>query len=661
MALGRKVLQGKGLHTDNPCQRQFWTDCLTSAVYHRNEAMVELLCQAGVHQEINWKRWESDWDLPFPILQTLLDYGGDPESFIKNEDAGFPLISAALSGSLEAVELLLNKGARVNLHLSDYYGTALQAAVFRGHSEVAKYLIRHGADTNIPYIQQIELLDRKLGDYGRPGASILAPVQIAAKMNNLPLLQILLQYGAPAMACPVSAHPDIIPYLSDRFSTKCRTPYYENLRPVYTALQYGVINRNVEIVALLLREGVSPDSRVVRGVDETPLQMSTRLGDVEIFTLLWTWGADINVPAASPNGRIAMQGAAESGNWEIISMLIGRANINAPAGAELGMTALQAACLNGHSMIAGIFVAHGAHIHTRPSPVAGLTAIQAAAAHGDIGLVRDLIALGSDVNGPATEGSLTALLAAAENKHLPLVELLVQHGADVNATAGHGPQSPLVSAVSNNWFDGAWFPLKNSAHVNGPPTSYGDVQCHLDHLLSPLGWAIGNNCQEMIELLLQYGADIGAVVELESGLGALMHALYKGSSFGVTDLLLKTLPTLEEHPGCERVLELLLLGPLYDDTVSRRRILDRVKSLPPVLRRNAAQRAWNELPPSVGDSEYDEDPMRIDIRLLQEFGVSLDSRALDESTLLMRTAQRGYERFSNKASTMPICCSLMAS
>lgn len=216
VALGRRVLQGQiRLHTGNPSQRQFWTNCLSSAVYQRNEAMVELLCQAGVHREIKWRWWQDDWKLLLPIVQMLLDYGAHPETFVKNEGAGYPLISAALNGSLDAVGLLLNKGARVNLYLWNYYGTALQAAVLRGHSEVAKYLLRHGADANIRDIQLIQFLDWGIGGSEYQWAPILTPVQIAAKMNNLPLLQILLEYGAPAMACPVSALISYLIFLTD--------------------------------------------------------------------------------------------------------------------------------------------------------------------------------------------------------------------------------------------------------------------------------------------------------------------------------------------------------------------------------------------------------------------------------------------------------------
>ncbi|KOC18129.1 ankyrin repeat-containing protein [Aspergillus flavus AF70] len=192
ISLGRKVLEcGVRLQTDDPSQRSRLTDYLSEAVSGRHEAMVELLCRAGIHPEVNnrWS-WRDDWDLQLPILHTLLAFGADPERLCTKEETGFPLIDAALNGSLKAVQLLMNKGARVNLYLARYYGTALQAAASRGHLEVAKYLIQHGADTNVPCDLQIPV--SQPSDFGDEIIPLLTPVQIAAKINNLGLVQILL-------------------------------------------------------------------------------------------------------------------------------------------------------------------------------------------------------------------------------------------------------------------------------------------------------------------------------------------------------------------------------------------------------------------------------------------------------------------------------------
>ncbi|KAB8277128.1 ankyrin repeat-containing domain protein [Aspergillus minisclerotigenes] len=249
-----------------------------------------------------------------------------------------------------------------------------------------------------------------------------------------------------------------------------------------------------------------------------------------MFRLLLSWGADFNALPAVYNGRTAVQGAAESGNLMIFLMLgCAGAQIDEPAGSKQGMTALQAACLNGNSLIA---------------------AIQAAAAHGDIRLVRDLITLGAEVNAPASEGGRTALLAAIEHESLPLLELLVQHGAGVNAPGAYGFLSPLSEAASQGWLKGVHFLLEHGANVNDTPFDLAMLdesgEYAPEELLSPLGWAITNASVEMIDLLLQHDADVlGTVIfDRSDSRSALTHAIHEGSNFEVIDLLLSKVPDL---------------------------------------------------------------------------------------------------------------------
>ncbi|GMF83935.1 unnamed protein product [Aspergillus oryzae] len=622
ISLGRKVLQcGVRLKTDDPTQRSRLTDYLSTAIHGRHEAMVELLCKAGIHPEVNnrWS-WRDDWDLQLPILHTLLAFGADPERFFIEEGTGFPLINAALNG----------------------------------HLEVARYLIQHGADTNVPCVMQIEI--SRYCYFDDEMIPLLTPVQIAAKVNNPGLVHMLLQHGASAMACPVSAHPDFKLYFSRRAEedwnvTQRYKPRYDSRQKVYTALQYGALNQIMEIIALLMCTGVAPDSRVAPYVNDTPLQMSTRLGNVEMFRLLWSWGADLDAPPAARNGRTAVQGAAESGNLMILLMLRrAGAQINEPAGAEQGMTALQAACLNGNSLIAGVLLAHGADLNLGPSSVEGLTAIQAAAAHGDIRLVRDLVTLGAEVNAPASEGGMTALLAAIKHESLPLLELLVQHGADVNATGAYGFLSPLTEAASRNWLGGVQFLLEHGANVNDTPfdlaMSDESEEYAPRELLSPLGWGIKSLSLKMVDILLQHDADVLVAVIYNQSVSrsALMHAIHEGSSHEVIDLLLTKVPGLQNHPGWEDAFKVALVDSFEVDTIYCQRILAKVNSLPPLLRHRAIQKAWDALS-SYDDDLNDADETLVEtIELLIESGVSLDSRAEDGCTLLLRAAYYGYDK-----------------
>lgn len=116
--------------------------------------------------------------------------------------------------------------------------------------------------------------------------------------------------------------------------------------------------------------------------------------------------------------------------------------------------------------------------------------------------MRALISLEAEVDAPTSELGATALLAAMKHKSLSLLSLVVQNGANVNSVGIHELESPLRQAASENWFEGVEFLLECGAHLDGPRS--GDF----DDELNPLGCAISNNSDDMVDLLLQHGADV---------------------------------------------------------------------------------------------------------------------------------------------------------
>ena len=59
-----------------------------------------------------------------------------------------PLIFAASSGRLDAVKLLVSRGADVNAQDSFYNARAADMALVNGHSDVAIFLVQAGADAD---------------------------------------------------------------------------------------------------------------------------------------------------------------------------------------------------------------------------------------------------------------------------------------------------------------------------------------------------------------------------------------------------------------------------------------------------------------------------------------------------------------------------------
>ncbi|KAE8340521.1 ankyrin repeat-containing domain protein [Aspergillus arachidicola] len=165
-------------------------------------------------------------------------------------------------------------------------------------------------------------------------------------------------------------------------------------------------------------------------------------------------------------------------------------------------------------------------------------------------------------------------------------------------------------------------------------------------LLSPLGWAITNSSVGMVDILLQHDADVLGTVIIHGSVSrsALMHAIHEGSNFEVIDLLLAKVPGLEKHPGWENALKVALVDPIGVESIFGQRVLEKVKSLPPLLRHRAIQKAWDALPSNYGGLSDTDESVVETIELLIESGVPLDSRAEDGSTLLLRAARYGYDK-----------------
>jgi hypothetical protein len=76
------------------------------------------------------------------------DIWNSPDITKSSESVLPPLYYASLTGLIEAVRLLLEKGADVNAQGGGDFDTALQAALARGHDQIVQRLLEDGADVN---------------------------------------------------------------------------------------------------------------------------------------------------------------------------------------------------------------------------------------------------------------------------------------------------------------------------------------------------------------------------------------------------------------------------------------------------------------------------------------------------------------------------------
>lgn len=183
-----------------------------------------------------------------------------------------------------------------------------------------------------------------------------------------------------------------------------------------------------------------------RGPDgSTPLQWAVYDQDVDKVRQLIRDGADVN--AANQYGANAMQLAAEVAHTDILTLLL-------EAGADVDS----------------------------PNPE-GQTALMLVARTGDIEAARLLIGHGATIDAREQWGQQTALMWASARRHPAMMELLIKEGADVNA----------VSAVRDY-----------NSHV----TAEGRAKRLDSGGLTPLMYAVRENCKSCVEVLIGNGVDL---------------------------------------------------------------------------------------------------------------------------------------------------------
>ncbi|KAK2613293.1 hypothetical protein N8I77_000214 [Diaporthe amygdali] len=191
-------------------------------------------------------------------------------------------------------------------------------------------------------------------------------------------------------------------------------------------------------------------------------------------------GADVN--GVDHQGWTALQLSIRIGRLNLAVALIERgAQVNAPPARIAGCTALQEACQMGHPLwFIGVLIDKGADVNAPPAPEIGVTALQAACGGGgraaQLSCIGFLIEKGADVNAPpAPAHGLTALQCAARLGLLNVVGLLLDHGADANALSGFkgsqglpGFARPIDIAALHSRLDTVHFLMSAGARSHRP-------------------------------------------------------------------------------------------------------------------------------------------------------------------------------------------------
>jgi len=158
-------------------------------------------------------------------------------------------------GKLQIISDLVAKGANMNVRARNGL-SPLGAAVHENKPETVSFLIKQGADVNMPgisYRSQDES-DKRL----------ISPLASAAHSGCLEIVQSLVLGGStldledsrgdtPIMFAARARHPEVVTYLIERGATVNHTG-----KDGHTALIYAAYQGRMDIVQALLKAGADP-------------------------------------------------------------------------------------------------------------------------------------------------------------------------------------------------------------------------------------------------------------------------------------------------------------------------------------------------------------------------------------------------------------------
>lgn len=139
--------------------------------------------------------------------------------------------------------------------------------------------------------------------------------------------------------------------------------------------------------------------------------------------------------------------AAATGQSERVRALVERDASLSNAFSPDGFTPLGLAVFFGHQQTVEVLLDAGAEVNVASRETMKVTPLHSAAAAGEAGIARLLIAHGANVNAAQAELGFTPLHEAALNGDIEFAKLLLEHGADVDVKTKDG-MTPLAYALS---------------------------------------------------------------------------------------------------------------------------------------------------------------------------------------------------------------------
>jgi uncharacterized protein len=244
----------------------------------------------------------------FLTFKPKLNYGSANE---------YALHQAAFLGFVDAVKLLLENGANINLQSRADGRTALYVTAISKNIDTAKYLMKEGAKTEIadkagytPLTAAVIVADPDMVETLVEGGAVM-DVRTAA--SNLTPLVMAASNPDPFKH---KTYITIMKYLLGR-KADVNFQSLDGRTPLIAAAMNADQDQALEKVALLLERGAKTD--MVKHGGETALMLAAGRGNDKVVKLLIDKGTDVNLKNGA--GESAMSYAKRSGKSAVVALL----------------------------------------------------------------------------------------------------------------------------------------------------------------------------------------------------------------------------------------------------------------------------------------------------------------------------------------------------
>ncbi|KAL6793087.1 ankyrin repeat-containing domain protein [Trichoderma sp. SZMC 28012] len=423
---------------------------------------------------------------------------------------------------LTTITLRLIEEYRHQLDEVSYFGeTAIAAACENGNQAISQALIDAGANI-------------KLASYNGE-----TPLHRAAHGEHLNLVTLLLENGADSSAVNRSSETPLhyaahsghagIAKLLLQHGANCLIQNSEGVIPLHQAVGRG----NLDVAQLLISQDA--DQKNIRDTSsQTPLHTAAIAGQAKTLQLLLDHGVDISV--VDEDGCTPLITASFFGFTEVVRILLSwgsNVNVTDPK----GKTALTFAIQNGHTKTAELLLQNGADM-TLLDNITGWPALFHAAYYGSVDIFRALLTQGADIKFTSRNG-YDALLSATEGGQNSVIKVLLEHGIDVSSSRPKKAGTPLGMAIRNGHYEVVELLLNNGANYN--------AVLETDWL--PLTLASYEGQVNIAKLFLGLGADINE--STSDGLTPLVNAIWNNKVDMVQFLLENGAdPSIADPGGC---------------------------------------------------------------------------------------------------------------